>query len=483
MPHVDTPTSRCRIGVARCDITPPVGIYHRMWGAAIHDRSTGIHQPLTATALVFQALDAPPGPETEQVLVAVDHCLLGAQEMGGVRDAISTAAELAREQVVVVFSHTHGAGLMNRDRAALPGGERIPPYLEELGVRLGRIVEEARRSVEPVIITYGTGRCSLAAHRDFWDKASGQYVCGFNPDGPADDTVLVARITGADGGLRATVVNYACHPTTLAWQNTLISPDYPGFTRAVVEQATGVTCVFLQGAAGDVGPRHGFVGDPEVAERNGRQLGYAALAALEGLPPPATRFRYEGPVISGATLGIWSHVPLEKEELQNKARWRLRRWTLELPYRPDLATCAQTEAELRRWQTEEQAARAAGDTTRVRDCRAMVERQTRQLGRLRQLPAGERFPLPLALWKVGDAFWLAVEGELYNVFQRGLRAQFAGVPVVVMTLANGSRPTYLPTADTYGKGIYQESIALLARGSLEQVLAIVRKEIAFWLPK
>jgi hypothetical protein len=34
----------CRAGLSRCDITPPVGIYHRMWGAATHDRSTGLRQ-------------------------------------------------------------------------------------------------------------------------------------------------------------------------------------------------------------------------------------------------------------------------------------------------------------------------------------------------------------------------------------------------------------------------------------------------------
>src|SRR5262245_3722952 len=99
MPHVDTPHSRCRVGVARCDITPPVGIYHRMWGAARHDRSTGVHRPLTATALVFQALDRPPAPDTEQLLLAVDHVLIGAREIDLLLAAVSTATGLAREQV------------------------------------------------------------------------------------------------------------------------------------------------------------------------------------------------------------------------------------------------------------------------------------------------------------------------------------------------------------------------------------------------
>src|SRR5205823_1797506 len=124
-----------------------------------------------------------------------------------------------------------------------------------------------------------------------------QSVCGFNPGGPADDTILVARVTAERGALLGTLVNYACHPTTLAWENTQISPDYPGALREVVENATGAPCVFLQGASGDLGPREGFVADPAVADRNGRQLGYAALAALEALPPAGTRFRFKGPVI------------------------------------------------------------------------------------------------------------------------------------------------------------------------------------------
>ena len=48
---------------------------------------------------------------------------------------------------------------------------------------------------------------------------------------------------------------------------------------------------------------------------------------------------------------------------------------------------------------------------------------------------------------------------------------------LLLALANGSRPTYLPTAGAYGKGIYQESIAVLAPGSLEQLLEGVCKQL------
>jgi hypothetical protein len=480
MTEVVTPQSVCRCGLARCDITPPVGIYHRMWGAATQDRASGIHRPLSATALAFQAAEGPTGLEREQVVIAADLCLLWAGEMEALAETICRQTGLVREQLTVAFSHTHASGLMGLERVKLPGGDLIPPYLEALADRLTALVRDARRTVQPVTILYGTGRSPLAGNRDFWDETSKQFVCGYNPAGPADDTILAARIVDAAGKTVATVVNYACHPTTLAWENTLISPDFPGAMREVVEGALGAPCVFVQGASGDVGPREGYVADPEIADRNGRQIGYAALAALEGLPPAGTCFQYQGPVISGATLGTWAHVPLDEESLRQKTRWRCRRWLVPLPYREDLQTRDQTQTELGRWQAEEQAALNAGDTARAQDCRAMVERMTRWLNRLASLPPGKTFPLPVVLWQMGDAFWLAVEGEYYQLFQVSLRQRIPGTPLVVATIANGSRPTYLPPRETYGKGIYQESIAILAPGSLEQVIAQIGRQIEAW---
>src|SRR5262249_42884064 len=159
----------------------------------------------------------PPSADTEQVVIANDHCLLWAREMEALRDAVCRRTGLAPEQFVAAFSHSHSASLIGLERENLPGGELIRPYLRSLEDRITDIVQEARRQLQPVTITYGTGRCSLAGNRDFWDDKSKQYVCGFNPTGHSDDTVLVARITDASGRTVGTVINYACHPTTLAW--------------------------------------------------------------------------------------------------------------------------------------------------------------------------------------------------------------------------------------------------------------------------
>src|SRR3954453_23843340 len=86
VPHIDTPQARVRFGLARCDVTPPVGIYHRLWGAAKHARATGVHRPLNATAMAFRAAEGPVTPETEQVLVALDLCILWHREMQALLD-------------------------------------------------------------------------------------------------------------------------------------------------------------------------------------------------------------------------------------------------------------------------------------------------------------------------------------------------------------------------------------------------------------
>ena len=468
MPHLAFPQSCCQGAIARRDVTPPVGIYHRMWGAATHDRSTGVHRPLTATVLSIAPDDVTDATQ-RKLVVSLDHCLLWTVEMRTLLDRVAERANVDRDSITVFFSHTHAAGLMGLERCELPGGEMIPQYLDDLASEIARLVREANTTSQPASITYGTGRCSLATNRDYFDVERGGYVCGFNPEGLADDTVVVARFTAASGATLATIVNYACHPTTLAWDNTFISPDYVGAMREVIEQATDAPCCFIQGASGDIGPREGFVGDVAVADRNGRELGYAALATLEGIAPAKQQFAYAGAVVSGATIGTWQYQPESSEQLQRASEWRSAVCEVDLPYRDDLPRREELLEDQRRFQAEEQDALAANDPQRAREARAMTERATRRLVRVAHLDDSGAFAYRAELWRVGDAIWIPLDGEHYNVLQRSLRERFPDYTLIIGTLANGSNVWYLLDADSYGKGLYQEEASILARGSLEKL--------------
>ena len=473
--RVTTPQSRCRVGVSRRDITPPVGIYHRMWGAAMHDRAEGVHKPLLATMLWLEPVSA--GSGAPLLVASLDHCILDGRELEAMRGAIGQAVGVDPSSVLITVSHTHGSGWMSRERSHLPGGDLIGPYLDGLRETVAAMAVEARASVAPATVVFGRGRCALAAHRDFTDPADGGAVCGFNPSGGADDTLLVARIADASGATVATMVNYACHPTTLAWDNRLVSPDWVGAMRELVEADTRAPCLFLQGASGDLGPVRGFVGDTRVADRNGRIVGHAALAAIDSLPPAGTEFRYQGPVISGTRIGTWADVPLGEAALAGQEWWTWKTIRVDMPYRRDLPTIAETTAARERHLAAEQDARAAGDMARARDFRAAAEQMTRQLTRLNALVPGTAYPLHVTVARLGDALWVFAPGELYQVFQVTLRARFAPMPVVVVTMTGDWQPGYIPPAFAFGYGIYQEIIAATAPGCLEVLIEAVSREL------
>lgn len=469
--RVTTPQARCKVGFARADITPPAGIYHRMWGAAKHDRATGVHRPLTATAMHLESLDG----GAKLVVLGLDHCILDGPEVAKIRNRVGRTGP---DEVMVCLSHTHGACWMSRSRAALPGGDLIGPYLDMLADICDHVAKKAAGSAHPATLVFGTGRCDLAKERNYSDSATGQFVCGFNPDGRSDDTVLVAKaVADGTGDVLGTVVNYACHPTTLAWSNTLISPDYVGAMREVIEIATDAPCLFLQGASGDLGPKDGYTGDVRVADRNGRQLGYAALSALEALPPPNTHFDYTGPVVSGAVLGTWAHAPVPDAEQNAFAVCGARRFVVALPYRLDMPKADATKTELAKWEAQEAAARTANDESRAADCRARAEQMTRQLARLSAMPPGPAYPYRVAVSRLGGSVWVFCPGELYQVFQVTLRERFPGVALMIATVTNDWQPGYLPAASSYGYGIYQEVIAAVAPGALETVIEAVSREV------
>ena len=119
------------IGVGRRDITPPAGIYARSWGAATGDVATGIHRPLTATALALRSTD-----DTEPlVLVALD---LGwwksAADEWHVRGSILEELGLPEQRLLMCLSHTHAGPSLSLNDKDKPGGEAIGPYLHTLVV-------------------------------------------------------------------------------------------------------------------------------------------------------------------------------------------------------------------------------------------------------------------------------------------------------------------------------------------------------------
>ena len=101
----------------RQDITPPLGIYARNWGASSHDQAEGVHRPLTLTALTLQD-----SPETKPlVLVAMDGGWWKTHEDEWlVRNGILDALSLDPARVILHLSHTHSGSSLSRKIPAWP---------------------------------------------------------------------------------------------------------------------------------------------------------------------------------------------------------------------------------------------------------------------------------------------------------------------------------------------------------------------------
>lgn len=442
--------THCNFGVATRDVTPPVGIYTRSWGAAKHDTAEGVHRPCIATAALMAPLDA---AQPLLALVAVDiGWFQNLEDEKAIRATVMQRTGLKPEGLLINMSHTHASVNANSFLVDRPGGELIKPYLLSLGEQISEAVLAARATMAPAWITYGYGRSALATNRDYRDTERQLYACGYNPGGPADDTLLVARVTGEDGGTRATFFNYACHPTTLAWDNHLLSPDFVGAAREVLQHAFGAPALFLQGASGELAPRHDYVGDTAVADRNGRQLGYAAAAAIEALPPAATKFVYTGIMPSGTNLGTWAYQPLTSEELADSGRLETHMLVVDLP-RKELPAA---EDFLPQYQ-------AATD-------RRQQELLLRRLLLQQALGHDPVHHMSLWIWRLGDAALVAIPNEPYSLFQRALRQHFAATPLLILGTTNGTLG-YLPPQESYGQGIYQEQQSPYQPGCLEKSIA------------
>ena len=469
------PSARCRAGVARRDVTPPVGIQSRSFGAALHETAEGVHRPFTATALALAELEGDGGP---MLLLAVDIGWLEKDEMAEFLDGVREPLGLDEGRLLIAFSHTHAGANLSSSMRDHPGGDKIRPYFEQLIGRCAEAGAEAIANLVPAWLTFGAGTCDLAQNRDAWDEDSQQFVTGFNPDGEADDTVLVARVSADDGSALATLVNYGCHPTTLGPTNRLLSPDYIGAMREVMEDAFGAPCLFLLSPCGDTGPREGFVGDTAVADSNGRRLGFAAAAAVESLLPAGTQLEYDGPIISGATLGAWKRTKLDPPSDDRSFLLRSRTLRIDLPIKPHESPDA-LKAHHDQATRDLEAAHASADPIAIRNATAIRERARRRLLRGPTLPDGGAIPFDLHLWQISDACLLSVPAEPYSRLQSELRSRFPDRPIFISVVTNGTLAYLLPH-DLYGKSLYQDWVSFPGPGGLELVLETAAAAIAEW---
>lgn len=298
--------SAFKAGVARVDLTPPLSAPHASWGAQVHVLPDGADDPLWATVLVVEDGTA------RAAFVDLDIVILTTAQSDAIRAAVGEALEIPPEQVRVSVTHNHAGPPPNSWNWTKQGQEALDGYYDLIPEYSAGAARAALLSMKPALVGVGRGTSDVAINRRE-TAPDGRTVTGVNPDGVIDPDVLVVRIDGTDGEPIAAVVGYTMHPTTLGPNNRMISPDWPGYLKRTVETLTGATCLFAQGATGNVGPGYeGFTDDLSVVKKLGAMIGCEAARVYLSLYLPAVRFEHERVWESGAPLAPWKAIPVDE---------------------------------------------------------------------------------------------------------------------------------------------------------------------------
>ncbi len=269
-------TASLRAGIARKIISPPKGIYLIGYGKRFGG-NRGIRDDLTATAVTFD------DGKRHVTLVTLDLLAVNEQTFRKIQ-------KRTHPNLMLCCAHTHSAPLTYADKKSPRKNQR---YLDFLITETAAAIRASQENMQPVQLAWAKGESQIAVNRRE-RKADGRIEIGVNPEGGVDRSLAILQIQTEEGKALANIVNLACHNTVFGPKNQRVSADWAGEMRKNVEAQTGVPCLYIQGAAGDLNPRRiAAETDEEALVRIGAEVAddvFSALTELSPLAPAPIRF-------------------------------------------------------------------------------------------------------------------------------------------------------------------------------------------------
>jgi hypothetical protein len=398
--------------------------------------------PLYATALVLEKAD--------KAVAIVDLDLIGSETdwSNKIMDAIVGLTGLVRENIRLSWTHTHSGPNTFRLKTITEGLDMVLSYMEGLPLRIASAVWKAQQNLKPVRVSAGSGKCEINVNRRL-RLQDGTVVVGRNWDGPADSTVRVVRIDDLNESPMATIVHYACHPTTMAWQCRYFTPDYPGMARQTVEKEIGGLCLFLQGATGNITPRRGFTGDVKVYRHLGFLLGLEAAKVAAGIETLPRQENFQGVLQSGAPIALYEDRPKEPEAANLRVIYR----TLKLPIKPT-RTPAELEAEAEAARKELERQRSGGHLEEIRAATAKATQAGWRADYARMYHGKTHVDWPLQGIRIGPVALLAIAGEPFTEINQEIVSRSPFAHTLFSGYSHGGFG-YIPARNTYAEGGYE----------------------------
>lgn len=429
-------------GAASAILTPQESVF--LFGYPHMPRySTGVHDELETTALFLK------GGGGEALFIANDLIFVGKQLAAGVRRRISAQTGVPISAIVITATHTHSGPVM-RDHPINPTDPVVPKadtaYLDFVA---GQMVEVGCAAVRNAV----AAEAGLGVAR-----AEGVGTNRHDPAGAADPEVpvLVVRPLGQTAPLACMVV-YAMHPTVLHEDSTLISADFPGFTRRFLREQkllpSSCPVLYHHGASGNQSPRYVTQANTFAeARRLGEKLGECVARVI-----PTITFSTRLAVAARS-----ANVDLLVREIP----------PLSVAHENVVAAAAHL-AQLRR----DQAPRAE---IRTAECAAfgaeksVILAKAQGEGRLENAIKGCS-PAEVQVIAIGAWKFVTWPGEFFVEYALEVKAR--SPDTFVITLANGELQGYIVTPGAAAAGSYEAGNALFSpangRRVVEATLALL----------
>ena len=300
---IQYPRMQVKIGFARADITPPLGV--PMAGYTFLRKVSGIRDPLEINAVAVSDGDG------AAVLLTAD--VLDLQDFDfavKLRREVASAAGVPDTAVYFHATHTHlSPALGKAEEFGETSFDGDAAYGEFFVAQACAAAKMAMADLAPAMLSIGSAeakRISFIRRFRMKDGSIRTNPGVGNPDikepiGEVDESVQVVRFR-REGKDEVLLVNFGTHPDAIG--GDAASADWPGFARRQVEKSLdGVKCVLFNGAQGDV--NHVCV-DPRPGEREGLKRDF------DDVDRGYEHARHMGRVIAGAVLSVYGKcAPVE----------------------------------------------------------------------------------------------------------------------------------------------------------------------------
>jgi hypothetical protein len=271
----------------------------------------------------------------------------------------------------------------------------------------------ALKDRSPATLAWGEGKASFAMNRRV---VQGAKATGFGeaPKGPVDHALPMLRAVDDAGKVRAVLVNYACHCTTMNPDDNKVHGDWAGFAQEMIEADNpGAIAMTLIGCGADANPKNRP--GTEVARKHGRELADEVNRLLKSSLKP----------LSTAPVGQMTRVMLPFEKL---------------PSRESLEIDAKKPGHV-------------GFNARL---------QLAKIAKLGSLPPALDYPVQT--WRFGnDLVLVFLAGEVVVDYSLRLKAEYDPARIWVIAYANDA-PCYIPSERILREGGYEGGDAMLYYG-------------------